>query len=156
MGWLAWVEASPSAALLRGSGDLYMVVNAAHILGIGLLIGAILPLDLRLTGVTRRAPLPVIAPFLSRAAAVGLMLAILTGLALWSVKPADYLGNRASQAKPAWLVLAGANILAQHAGAGWQETIATGQPPRRTRLHAAVSLMLWLSILLAGRWTGFL
>lgn len=66
---LEWLQATLPAATLRRSGTLYMVVNAAHILAIGLLVGAILPLDLRLAGFFRKVPVEILAPFLSRAAA---------------------------------------------------------------------------------------
>ena len=90
-----WIGAWPGAVFLRDSGTAYLLVNAAHILGVGLLVGAIIPLDLRLLGLFRHAPLAVLAPFLSRAAATGAVLAIVTGLWLFSVKPGEYLGNAA-------------------------------------------------------------
>ena len=52
------------AALLRGSGPAYAAVSGAHILGIGLLLGAALPMDLRLIGAFSRVPQSVIVPFL--------------------------------------------------------------------------------------------
>lgn len=168
MGFLDWVEGGALATALRGSGDLYMLVNAAHILGLGLLLGAIVPLDLRLIGFFRATPLDVIAPFLSRAAAFGLGLAGLTGLSLWSVDPAEYLANTAFRVKAVLLGLAGINIFLQHRGAGWRALRAragstatpadasSAIPTAATRARAAVSLTLWLSILLAGRWIGFL
>lgn len=58
MDFVAWIEGAALARTLRGSGNPYMVVNAAHILGIGLLLGAILPLDLRILGVLCGPPLP--------------------------------------------------------------------------------------------------
>ena len=102
----AWIEASGLARMLRGSGDLYMVLNALHILGIGLLLGAILPLDLRILGVLRGPSLPVIGPFLSRMAGIGLGLAVLTGACLWSVSAAEYLGNAAFRWKLVLLAVA--------------------------------------------------
>ena len=89
MAWLEWLGSLPPAELLRRSATLYLLVNAAHILGIGLLVGAILPLDLRLIGLLRDGPIAVLAPFLVRVAATGLLLAIVTGFLLFSVKPAD-------------------------------------------------------------------
>lgn len=62
----------PGALWLQRSGTAYLLVSAAHILGIGLLVGAILPLDLRLLGLLRAAPLAVLAPFLTRVAGCGL------------------------------------------------------------------------------------
>ena len=69
----------PGASWLQQSATAYLFVNAAHILGLAVLLGAILPLDLRLLGLFRRFPLEVLGPFLVRCAAAGLGLALLTG-----------------------------------------------------------------------------
>jgi hypothetical protein len=151
----AWIEASSLARMLRGSGALYMVLNATHILGIGLLLGAILPLDLRMLGVLRGPPLPVIGPFLSRMAGAGLGLAMLTGFCLWSVSATEYLGNAAFRWKLVLLVAALGNVALLHR-LGWRRIIATGVADTATRVLAGVSAALWLSVLLAGRWIGFL
>lgn len=156
MDFLDWVEGTWVAGALQRSGDVYMLVNAAHILGIGLIIGAIIPLDLRLLGFFRATPRAVIVPFLTRVAATGLALAILTGLALWSVRPGEYLANAAFRAKAILLCLAALNIIAQHFASGWSRVLRGGEPPAAVRVRAALSLALWLSVLLAGRWIGFL
>lgn len=145
----------PGALWLQRSGTAYLVVNAAHILGIGLVVGAILPLDLRLIGLLRSAPLAVLAPFLTRAAAFGLALALSTGAWLFTVKPSEYAGNPAFLAKLALLALALGNIALQHRGRALAETLATEQVPLRVRASALASFTLWLAVLLAGRWIGF-
>lgn len=142
----------PGAVWLQQSGTAYLFVNAAHILGIGLLLGGILPLDLRLMGLFRRYPLEVIVPFLTRSAGAGLALAILTGLWLFSVKPEEYLANQAFLWKVALLSFAFANIALQH----WGITRRGLNPGNAARVSAALSLCLWLAVLVAGRWIGFL
>jgi hypothetical protein len=151
----AWIEASGLARMLRGSGDLYMVLNALHILGIGLLLGAILPLDLRILGILRGPPLAVIGPFLSRMAGIGLGLAVLTGACLWSVSAAEYLGNVAFRWKLVLLATALGNVALMHK-LGWEQVVATGRPGPAARLLAALSAVIWPAVLLAGRWIGFL
>lgn len=151
-----WLASWPGAAWLQGSGTAYLFVNAAHILGIGLLLGAILPLDLRLIGCFRSVPLAVLAPFLSRAAACGLGLALVTGFWLFTVKPAEYLRNPAFLWKLGILALALGNIALQHRGAAFREAVRADTAPLRTRLHALASLGLWLTALVAGRWIGFI
>ena len=47
---LAGLEATAVAQTLRTSRWLYAATNTAHIFGIALLVGAIVPLDLRLLG----------------------------------------------------------------------------------------------------------
>jgi hypothetical protein len=154
-----WIATWPGAVLLQRSGTAYLLVNAAHILGLGLLVGAILPLDLRLLGFFRRVPLAVVGPFLSRAAATGLGLAILTGLWLFTVKPAEYLGNEAFLWKLALLAAALVNIVVQHRSAGFARALrddgGAGGAGTGVRLAAFCSALLWLSVLVAGRWIGF-
>ncbi len=159
-GMLDWLESWPGAVLLQRSGTAYLLVNAAHILGLGLLVGAILPLDLRLLGLFRGVPLAVVGPFLSRAAAAGLALALVTGLWLFTVKPAEYLGNEAFLWKLALLAAALANIAIQHRSSAFARAVgqggAGGEPSAGVRLVALVSAALWLSVLVAGRWVGFI
>ncbi|WP_104493017.1 DUF2214 domain-containing protein [Paracoccus denitrificans] len=152
----AWAEGTALAAALRRSWHLYMVLNATHILGIALLLGAIIPLDLRLVGIVRGGALHVLAPFLSRAAGVGLGIALATGPVLWSVGARDYLANAAFRWKLALIVLGLVIVALQHAGKGWRRAVETGTPGPGARILAALSLAIWLSVLLAGRWIGFL
>jgi hypothetical protein len=155
MALLEWIDAWPGAVALRNSGTAYLFVNAAHILGVGLLVGAVLPLDLRLLGLFRSTPLATLAPFLSRAAATGAVLAIFTGLWLFSVKPAEYVTNAAFLWKAGLLVLALANVALQHAQRGYARVRAGGEPGPMVRLVAGGSILLWLAVLVAGRWIGF-
>ena len=151
-----WIGSWPGAVLLQRSGTAYLLVNAAHIAAVGLLIGSILPLDLRLIGFFRGVPLPVIGPFLSRLAAVGVALAIVTGLWLFTVKPGEYLGNAAFLCKVALLTLALANVMLQHRSRHFRIALAGGDVRASVRLVAGFSAVLWLSALVAGRWIGFL
>jgi hypothetical protein len=139
----------PGATWLQQSATAYLFVNAAHILGVAVLLGAILPLDLRLLGLFRRFPIEVLGPFLVRSAAVGLGLALLAGAWLFSVKPEEYLANPAFRWKLVLLALALANVLLQHLGPGFMHRSSA------VRARAALSLGLWLSVLVAGRWIGF-
>ena len=146
----------PGAVMLRESGTAYLFVNAAHILGIGLLLGSILPLDLKLIGFFRRAPLAVLGPFLLRTAVTGIFIAALAGLWLFSVKPDEYIENTAFLCKMALLILALANVVFQHRGARYRDALHGEANSVRVRLAALLSLCLWLSVLVAGRWIGFL
>ncbi|MFC3126938.1 DUF2214 domain-containing protein [Pseudoroseomonas globiformis] len=144
------------AAAIREGALLYPLVNAAHILGIALLIGTIATLDLRLLGLFRQQPLAALAPPLWRVAAGGLSLALLTGFLLFSTRPADYLANPALLTKLALVTVGIANALLLHRSAAWHEALS-GTPPRpRLKFAAGLSLACWLGALLAGRWIGFL
>lgn len=153
---LEWLSDVPPAAALRQSATFYLLVNAAHILSIGLLVGAILLLDLRLAGLFSHVPVAVLAPFLSRAAAVGLGMSVVTGTWLFSVKPLDYVGNSAFLVKLCLIALGVLNVFLQHRGTAWRAALQDGRIRVRTRLLAVVSLATWISALIAGRWIGFI
>ena len=154
-GFLQAISGWPGAIFLQEHWGAYLVVNAAHILGIGLLLGAILPLDLLLLRSTLGRDLTSLVPFLVRAASTGTALAITTGLWLFSVKPVEYAENPAFLSKATLLVLAICNIALQHRGEHFDAALRSGQPSVRVRILAATSAILWLSVLIAGRWIGF-
>lgn len=156
MEFLAMAAETPLARALIASSTLYLLVNAAHILGIGMLFGAILALDLRLLGLAPAVPLATIAPFLSRLAGAGVLLAILTGLCLFSVRPLEYARNPAFLAKLGLVALGLLNVAVVHFGSGWRAVLSGGKPTTALRISAVLSVVLWISAVIAGRWIGFL
>jgi hypothetical protein len=146
----------PVAAALRRSTVLYPLVNAAHILGIGLLVGAICTLDLRILGLFRHAPMAVLAPPLVRVAASGTMLALFSGFLLFSVRPSAYAANPAFLVKLVLVAAGLLNILLLRLGRGWGRALAGEPAGAAVCIAAAASLMLWLGAILAGRWIAFL
>jgi hypothetical protein len=82
--------ASAPAQWLRFSRWGYAAVNTTHVLGIALLVGAILPLDLRLLGFWRSVGLESLARVLVPVAATGLCLAIATGAFLFIMRADEY------------------------------------------------------------------
>lgn len=153
-GWLAALETLALARALSTSSWLYPLVNAGHILGIALLVGAIVPLDLRLLGLWRRhAVLPLWA-VLGSCAAWGLGLAVVCGGLLFITRASDYAASPLFVAKMAVVALGLVNALALRARVG--EPVAwAGTVPVHVRVAAVVSLSAWLAALLLGRWIGY-
>jgi hypothetical protein len=147
---LAAIEASGLATHLRGSRWTYPLVNAGHVLGLALLVGAIAPLDLRLIGFWRSEPVARLASVLRPVAAFGGSLAILTGAMLFSVQATDYAALALFRVKLALVALALLNA-ALHAGPR-----LAALPPARHRAVGAASLALWIAALVAGRMLGYL
>lgn len=153
---LAWIAASPVAAALKSSRYAYPVVNAVHIMGLAALFGSIVTLDLRLLGAFRTVPARALATALPRVAAVGLVVAILSGAALFSVEPADYAANRAFLIKLGLVLIGAAHAIAVHTTLGWRDLVhGRGGIDAGLRLSAAISLAIWTSAILAGRFIAF-
>src|SRR5262245_6160196 len=110
--WLAGLEATALARALRGSVYAYPLVNAGHILGVALLVGSIVPLDLRLLGAWRTAPLAPLWHVLTRTAATGLALAILFGSLLFIAKATEYAASGLFLSKMAVVGAGAVNALA--------------------------------------------
>jgi len=144
------------ASALRQSTIAYPLVSSTHIVGLSLLVGSIITLDLRLLGVIRRGRLDELAPLMSRVAACGLILAMASGVMLFSVQPAHYLDNNAFLLKLGLIGLAVLNALIVHRLPQWQAVLSGKPVARILKVTAVLSLLLWLSALLAGRWIAFL
>jgi len=153
---LEWLESLPHALVLRHSGTAYLFVSAAHIASIGLLLGSIVALDLCLLGFARVVPLAAAGPYLSRVAVVGLALAVLTGGWLFSVRASEYAANPAFLAKLGIVGAAVLNAAIVHGSGAWRRALSATSPQPAVRAHAAVSMLLWLAAVVAGRWIGFL
>jgi hypothetical protein len=143
---------------LRRSRWVYPLVNAGHIVGLALLFGAVVPLDLRLIGFWERLPIGPMARTLLPVAIGGLGLAFVTGALLFSVSAVRYAGLTLFQIKLLLILGATANALLLHGTNAWgayQYGELIGTTPR-LQVAGALSLGLWLSTIVAGRMLGYL
>lgn len=137
----ASLEATGLATALRKSVWVYPLVSAGHILGIALLLGSVIPMDVALLrhGQDRYAGARRFH------AVAGLVLAALCGGLLFAVQATDYLRN------PWFLAKIGLLVAALLVAALYLSGISRGMPRR----VAAASLLLWLAVLICGRLIGF-
>lgn len=150
---LAAVQGSELAQALRFSRFGYAAVSGAHVLGIALLVGAMLPLDLRLLGLWREIPREMLIRVLSPVAAFGLALAIVAGLLLFSVRATAYADLTVFRLKLLLIATGAGSALALHLAHGFLLKTAS---PHRLRAAAALSIICWLGALAAGRLIAFL
>src|SRR5258707_1897921 len=92
--FFAWLEASPLGAFTRSLGVWsYGVINLVHILGIILLFGSILLLDLRLLGAWRQIPLAALSRPTTTMAQMGFVLAVCSGIPMITAQSTGYIGT---------------------------------------------------------------
>lgn len=156
MDWLALISDTAVARVMTRLPVLYILASSAHIMAIGALFGSVLVLDLRLLGLFRQMPLGPSVRILSRVAGVGLAAAMATGVLLFLVRPGEYLENTAFLAKLALVAAGAANALAIRRLPAWRHMEGGGEAPLMLRRSAALSLVLWSTAIIAGRWIGFL
>ena len=148
----AALEGTVLAQTLRGSRWGYAAVNAAHIFAIALLIGSVVPLNLRLLGVWRGISREVVVRVLAPVAASGLTLALLTGPLLFSVRAREYSAVGFLQLK---LIFIAAGLLSALA-LGRAHGFLLKDAPRAPLVgHAVLSTVCWLGALVCGRLIAF-
>jgi hypothetical protein len=147
-----WCEATAIGQFIKGSAWLFPVIEAVHLLGLSVLGGSLLVLDLRMLGVGLRGqPIANLAKDTRGWLLGSIAVMLVTGTALFVSESVKCYYSEAFWLKITALPVALLFTLTiRHrvamAGAG-----ATG----RTRLVAVVSLALWFTVAAAGRWIGF-
>ncbi|HKQ44119.1 MAG TPA: DUF6644 family protein [Rhizomicrobium sp.] len=157
--FLTWLEASPLGVLARSLGVWsYGIINLVHILGIIMLFGAILILDLRLLGGWRRIPLAALSGPTTRLARIGFLIAVCSGLPMLAVAATDYADNPFLLIKFPAIALALVNVWLVHRSQAWRAHPVRALMPseeRRLKVGAALSLGFWLTAITAGRMIGY-
>jgi hypothetical protein len=157
MEFLVWLENTPIANAIRTIPWLYPAFETGHYIGLSLLVGGILLIDLRVLGMARGLPLKSMIGLLPFVWA-GFIINVLTGSMLFIYGATNFATNGAFQLKMAFMVLAGLNALAfdvavRRSGGAWVEA---DRPPVIVKGFATVSLVFWLCVVTTGRWMAYL
>lgn len=157
--FLHWLESSLLGSFTRSLGVWsYGIINLIHILGIVMLFGSILLLDLRLLGAWRSIPLAALSRPTTTLAMLGFAVAVASGIPMLAVKAGDYAGNPFLLIKFPAIALALLNVWLVHRSAAWQAHRARALTPRERHSLAAgagLSLVFWLTAITAGRMIGY-
>lgn len=151
--WFEWVEASWIGDTIRQSSWLFPVVEAVHLLGLCVLGGSLLVLDIRLLGYGLRSqPIAELARDVRPWLIGSVIVMLLTGSALFASEAIKCYYNTSFWVKMTTLPIAllftfaVRNRIAMRAGM----TANTA-----TRLAGLASVILWFVVAAAGRWIGF-
>lgn len=147
---LAAVEASALAEAIRRSLWAYPLLETIHIASIGVLLGTLLLLELRIFGLGREIAVVALARLAVRTALAAFAAAATSGSLLFISAASEMAAHPAFRVKLVLILIAGGNALVFHARGGLRGNDALA------RLQAAASLLLWLSVLAAGRLIAYL
>lgn len=128
----------------------YPLLEAAHILGIALLVGSLALVELRVWLRQAEPPAAVLGRLALPVTLAGFGLAAASGLLMFMAQPQDLLANRAFLLKLTLVALAGLNAVSFHARGG------LAQADSVARAQTAVSAGLWIGAIIAGRFIGYL
>ena len=135
----------------------FPLLESIHVIAIGLVVGSILTVDLRLLGLAAlRYPASQVTRKLVPWTWAAFVVAAVTGFGMFVTRAPAYVENPAFQIKFLLLPLACLNMAVfqfwTYRGIGAWDTAR--QTPLAARVAGGSSLLLWAGIILAGRWTG--
>lgn len=158
LGAIQWLNETSFSVYLRESEVAFPLTEAIHLLGLGISVGTVLWVDLRLLGICMREErVSDVVSRLEPWAAFGFVVMMCSGVLLFLGKPETYYTTAVFRAKMLLLPLAGLNVLFFHRRVypsveQWDKEAAV---PWQGRVVGAVSAMLWLAIIVLGRWTAY-
>ena len=131
--------------------------ESLHFIGLAILAGTIFLFDLRLLGMARRIPIRA----LHRLVPWGLLgygITLVSGVLFLLTEPDQYIYNPSFHFKMFFMGTAGFNASAFYLTSSYRRTTAPGasdEAPRLAKIIAAVSLCLWIGVIVSGRLITF-
>ncbi len=152
--WLFdWFEYTTLGVVVRESIWLFPMIEAIHLLGLCLLGGAVLVVDLRMLGLgLRRQTISELAAQLRPWLIGAVALLLVTGVLLFVSEAVKCYYSQSFKVKMITLPIAllfTFTVRAKFAAAGGMDA------SMQTRMIAITSMLLWLIVAAAGRWIGF-
>lgn len=157
-GWIAAIEASGLATAIRNSLYLFPLIESAHVIGLTMVFGTIAIIDLRLLGVaSTQRPFTAVASDVFKWTWIAFAVTATTGALMFITNANTYYQSAYFRAKMALLALSGLNMLVfemttRRSVCSWDRNAAA---PAAGRAVAALSLVIWIGVIVLGRWIGF-
>ncbi len=156
MSWLDifdWLELTTTGTVIRDSMWLFPVIESVHLLGLAVLGGAVLMVDIRALGwgVTSRTTGQVVAetnPWLG----AGIVVMLLTGIPLFLSEAVKCYYSEAF-----WVKMSALAVALVYTFAVRNPSLRRDPPLNRwlMKLLGVLSIGVWMMVAAAGRWIGF-
>ena len=155
MNWLHWLDSTPLATYLASDPYANPVLLCVHAIGMGIVVGIVWMLDLRLLGFPRSMPLSYFGPLLGLAW-IGFALNAASGLLLFMAEASRLIVNTDFLVKIACICLGGLSVWAiQRTMGGFTKAGPETTIPAGAKILAVVCFSLWLVAIVAGRYIGY-
>ena len=158
LAFFEWLADSSWSVSLHESQYAYSIIESIHVWTLALFFGSVVMFDLRLLGLTmRKVPVSEVVGRLLPWTIAGFVVMVISGTLLFSAIPLRSYQNIFFRTKMLLLLLAGLNVWLFHSRvyprvAAWD---VDGVPPRAARVAGAVSLALWIGIVVSGRMIAY-
>lgn len=150
------LDSTALSAFVMDNAVVFPVLEMAHFLGLCLLLGSLLVVDLRVVGMARAVPIQSVDKFV-RFALAGFAINLATGLLFVVGDPGRYLVNIAFWAKMALIVVAGLNTawFVRRVKPQMEAGVASADLTADAHVVAWLSLALWTCVIVLGRFIPY-
>jgi len=151
-----WLESTWVPWFVNEYTWAWPIAESLHFIGLCLLVGTVGLFDLRLLGFVRSISLPTLHRLIPWGI-LGFGINVLSGSMFLSAAPFQYLYNESFYFKVSFLTIAGLNILVFYTVFFRKiRTLGPGEDaPMGARVIGAVSLLMWVGVMIAGRLLTF-
>jgi hypothetical protein len=134
---------------LQSHAWAYPALEVLHVVGIALLLGNLVALEMRVFGRAAAIPMQPFARLSLTIAITGFGLAACSGLLMFASHPQELLANRYFLVKMGLLAAAGTNALFFHLRGSLQHLDGLA------RAQMLLSTAIWLAVVFCGRWIAY-
>jgi hypothetical protein len=152
--FFTWCESTALGSTIRASKWLFPVIESVHLLGLAVLGGLLLLVDMRLLGLgLRRQPAAQLAKDAEPWLIGSIVVMLLSGVALFLSESV-----KCYYSQPFWVKITAIPLAIVFTFSVRRKvalSIDVDARPLKSKLTALVSLLLWFTVAAGGRWIGF-
>jgi hypothetical protein len=144
----SWIQLTPFA---------FAAIESLHLVAVALFFGAMVLLDLRLVGIGPALPVRLSARHILPLAIAAFLVITITGILLFVSAADRYIVSVSFQVKVLLIILGGLNLAVFHTTI-WRRVDDWGTRPGApgvVKVFGALSILVWVATLVAGRWMGY-
>ena len=149
-----WLDSQSWSTAIHESISLYAWIETTHVITLMVFLGMLFVIDLRMLGaIFPKVPASIIAQRLDKPMMIGFAMMLITGFLLYYAIPVRTTQSLWFRIKVVLLIVAGINAFLfrakmQASSSSWD---LDPIPPKRIRVGAMLSLVLWAGVVITGR-----
>lgn len=152
MGFLEWLETSALALFVQETLWGYPIILSGHAVGMAILVGIALMVNLRLLGFAPGVPLAPLKTMV-QVSLWGFAINFISGLMLFSADASFFYGNWPFRIKLVLLIVGGYTLWKAYRQLG---DSAAGERVPTTRVIPGVAVVAWVGVIVSGRLIAYI
>jgi hypothetical protein len=155
VGFLTWVEATGLAEWVRSSNYGYPSMIGLHAIGMAIMVGLSLVIDMRLVGLFRGIPVHAMNRLFG-VAWIGFGINFVSGSALFTTQATSYVVDVIFMSKMTLVFIGAITAAILQPAVARADAWPGGRIPGSTRAIAGTAMVIWIVAIILGRLTAYL